>query len=293
MNVNGLRLHYLDWGGEGPALVFLAGLGCSAHIFDQFAPRFVDRFRVVALTRRGHGESDYPETGYDLGTLTEDVRQFMDSLGIDKAIFAGHSMANMELCHFSALYPARVLGLIFLDAAYDRTKFEVLRQKDPLRDFQPPPEDHFTIEDYIAYTKRIRPDLADIWSKLLDEETLYTVVTNADGKIVDKMSDEIGNALRTNLGPYAPEDSEIRAPVLSIYSIWDDYRFPDYLTEEQRKLSLEFAKTVQLQVQRECIEQFRRDVPHARIVEIPKGHHYCFIKQEELVFDEMRKFLID
>jgi pimeloyl-ACP methyl ester carboxylesterase len=43
--------------------------------------------------------------------------------------------------------------------------------------------------------------------------------------------------------------------------------------------------------QRECIEQFRRNAPHAKIVEIPKGHHYCFIKHEELVFDEMRKFL--
>jgi len=293
VNVNGIRLHYLDWGGEGPALVFLAGMGCSAHIFDKFAPRFTDNFRVVALTRRGHGDSDYPETGYDVDTLTEDVRQFMDALGIDKAILAGHSMANVELCHFSALYPARVLRLIFLDAAYDRTKFKVLREKNPLTDVQPPQEDHFTIESYIAYTKRVRPDLAEIWSDLWDEETLHSVMKSPEGKVVDKMSDKIGNALLGNLGPYSPEDSKIQAPVLSIYSIWDDYRFPDYLTEEQKVLSLEFAKTVRLPIQRECIEQFRRDVPHAKIVEIPQGHHYCFIKHADFVFDQMRKFLLE
>src|SRR5574338_755440 len=121
VNVNGTRLHYLDWGGSGEVLLFLAGLGCNAHIFDKFAPRFTDNFHVIALTRRGHGESDHPETGYDTDTLTEDIKQFMDVLGIDKAILAGHSMAHIELSHFAALYPERALKLIFLDAAYDRT----------------------------------------------------------------------------------------------------------------------------------------------------------------------------
>jgi len=105
VNANGIRIHYLDWGGNGPVLLFLTGLGLSAHIYDKFAPRFVDKFHVIALTRRGHGDSDYPETGYDVDTLTEDVRQSMDALGIDKAILAGHSMANVELCHFAALHP--------------------------------------------------------------------------------------------------------------------------------------------------------------------------------------------
>src|SRR5512139_1556148 len=109
VTVNGIRLHYLDWGGSGPALLFLAGRGCNAHLFDDFAPRFTGQFRVLALTRRGHGESDYPETGYDIDTLVEDIRQFLDSLGIERVILAGHSLAGIELPHFAALYPERVL----------------------------------------------------------------------------------------------------------------------------------------------------------------------------------------
>ena len=57
---SGVRLHYLDFHGTGDHMVFLAGLGNSAHIYDDFAPRFTDRYRVIALTRRGFGESDQP-----------------------------------------------------------------------------------------------------------------------------------------------------------------------------------------------------------------------------------------
>jgi pimeloyl-ACP methyl ester carboxylesterase len=44
LRVNGVRLHYLDWGGSGPTLIFLTGMGSSAYIFNQFAPRFTDRW---------------------------------------------------------------------------------------------------------------------------------------------------------------------------------------------------------------------------------------------------------
>ena len=57
VNVNRIRLHYLDWGGSGPTLIFLTGMGSSAYIFNKFAPRFTDKFRVLALTRRGAGDS--------------------------------------------------------------------------------------------------------------------------------------------------------------------------------------------------------------------------------------------
>jgi len=103
---------------------FLAGLGCNAHIYDRIAPRFIDQFHALALTRRGHGESDYPETGYDIDTLADDIRQFMDILKIDQAVLIGHSLAGIELSHFAALYPERVVKLVYLDAAYYRNTDE-------------------------------------------------------------------------------------------------------------------------------------------------------------------------
>ena len=58
MSVNGVSLHYLDWGGDGQPLLLLAGLFGSAHGFDEIAPVFARDFHVLALTRRGHGKSD-------------------------------------------------------------------------------------------------------------------------------------------------------------------------------------------------------------------------------------------
>ena len=299
VTVNDIRLHYLDWGGKGPALLFLAGLGCSAHIFDQFAPRFVDRFHVLALTRRGHGQSDYPDAGYDIDTLTEDVRQFMDALKIEQAILVGHSMASVELSHFAALHPQRVLKLIYLDAAFDYSSsgFKAVQAKNPLRSFQPPGAnaDHYTIEDYIAAIKRAYPGLAVIWNEVMDVEVLHSVKQTPEGKVVDKMSDAIGKALRDTLDSYSPEDSTLRVPVLSFFS-WQDsayYLSAEFMSDEQQAQVIEFFDTIRTPYLREWIEQYRRTVPHARIVEIPKGHHYCFIKQADLVFDEMRKFLLD
>ena len=163
VNVDGINLHYLDWGGTGDALLFLAGMGCNAHNFDDFAPRFADEFHVMALTRRAHGESDHPATGYDADMLTEDLRQFLDALGIEKVILAGHSMASVELSHFSALHPERVLKLIFLDAAYDRTSasYKNMVEKTPLRHIQAPGLDvyYYSEEDYFAAMKRAFPSL--------------------------------------------------------------------------------------------------------------------------------------
>ena len=79
--------------------------------------------------------------------------------------------------------------------------------------------------------------------------------------------------------------------MLSIYAIWDGEDFPGQLTDDQKAQMREFINSVRLPLQRDCIEQFRRDVPRARIVEIPHGHHYCFIKHAQLVYDEMQKFL--
>lgn len=298
VDVNGIRLHYLDWGGNGTVLLFLTGMGLSAHIYDKFAPRFTDKFHVIALTRRGHGDSDYPETGYDIDTLTEDVRQFMNVLNIDKAILVGHSMSYIELYHFAALHPERILKLVFLDAAYDRTSpvFKTMMEKNPLRNIQIPgiSDDYYSIEDFVAAIKRNHPLFAAVWGEVMDEDLLHSVKKSPEGKIVYKMSDAIDKTLNDTMNSYTPEDSKIQAPVLSIYAIngSDYYLSPDYMTEEQKALVIEFFDTVRPRLQRELIEQFQRSVRHARIVEIPNGHHYCFIKHEELVFDEMRKFLL-
>lgn len=142
LTVNNVKLHYLDWGGAGEALLFLHGMGDTAHIYDDLAPKFTNQFRVLALTRRGHGQSETPETGYETATLVEDIRQFLDGLKIQRVVLAGHSFAGDELTRFAVVYPDHVIKLVYFDSAYDHSRVpENLRFK-PLhggvRRFYPP-----------------------------------------------------------------------------------------------------------------------------------------------------------
>ncbi len=299
VNANGIRLHYLDWGGSGAVLLFLAGMGCNAHIFDDFAPHFIDRFRVMALTRRGHGESDHPETGYDVDTLTEDIRIFLDVLGIEQVILAGHSMANVEISHFSALYPDRVLRVVFLDAAYDRTSasYKDMVGNSPWKHIQPPglDVDYYSPDEYFTAMKRAYPSFASIWTEAMEQQSLNEITKTADGKIVDRMSDGISKAITGMLTGYSLEDSQIKAPALAFFALSKGVNTisDEWMSDEQKADILKHVETRENLWTRESIELFRHNVPHARIVEIPEGHHYCFIAQEQLVYQEMRRFLLE
>src|SRR3954468_7970155 len=95
-----VALEVLDWGGRGPSLVFLAGLGSTAHIFDDFAPQFTDSFHVVGITRRGFGASAGSPPPADLDTLVADITTVLDSLGLQQVVLVGHSIAGEELTRF-------------------------------------------------------------------------------------------------------------------------------------------------------------------------------------------------
>jgi pimeloyl-ACP methyl ester carboxylesterase len=117
--INGVTLQHLDWGGQGPTILLLPGLGDDVHQFDAFAPHFTDRFHVVGLSRRGQGASDKPASGYDTNTLVEDIRGFLDAIHLDRVDIIGHSIAGVEMTLFAAKYPGRLRHLVYLDAAYD------------------------------------------------------------------------------------------------------------------------------------------------------------------------------
>lgn len=295
VNVNGIRLHYLDWGGNGPTLIFLTGMGSSAHIYGKFAPRFADRFRVLALTRRGHGDSDYPEAGYDADTLVEDIRQFMDALNVEKAVLAGHSLAGVELTHFAATHPERVEKLVYLDALDDRRRERTIMEQNPLnhmpikKEESAPPR---TFEEYIVNVKREIPEFAAIWSELWDEEFSHGVKVNEDGIYVDRMPASVETMLMENLiRDYAPKKVDAIIPTLFFIGNRKRTRFDGY-TEEQKAAYEQFDREAREPFFWSLISEFQGRFPHAKVIVIPNGHHYCFIAQEDLVHDEMLKFLL-
>ncbi len=89
VTANGVKLHYVEWGGKGESLVYLTELGGMADGFDPIAKRVTGRFHVIGLTRRGQGESEKPSSGYDVDTLAQDITAFLNVLNIKRAILVG------------------------------------------------------------------------------------------------------------------------------------------------------------------------------------------------------------
>ncbi len=113
-----VKLEVLDWGGSGRPLVLLAGLGDTAHVFDEFAPKLTSEYHVYGITRRGFGTSSIPASGYSADRLGDDVLAVLAALKLDRPVLAGQSIAGEELSSVATRHPERVAGLIYLDAGY-------------------------------------------------------------------------------------------------------------------------------------------------------------------------------
>jgi pimeloyl-ACP methyl ester carboxylesterase len=113
-----LSLHALEWGDAGrPGLGLLHGGAAHAHWFDHVAGAFADRFHVVALDQRGHGESEWPvPPAYATEDFAGDLQAVFDALGWERAILVGHSMGGHNSMAFSAWHPRRVRALGILDS---------------------------------------------------------------------------------------------------------------------------------------------------------------------------------
>ena len=118
LRINGLRLHLLEWGGPGrPALCFLHGGSAHAHWFDLVTPAFAERFHVVSLDQRGHGESQWAEPpAYATEDFAGDLVGVMDALGWERMTVVGHSMGGHNAMAFAAWHPDRVSRLVIVDS---------------------------------------------------------------------------------------------------------------------------------------------------------------------------------
>jgi len=122
--VGGLKLHYQEWGDpKSPPILMLHGFGVSGHMFDEFADRVKDRYRLIALDQRGHGDSEWSEPGdYTREAFVKDVEGFRKALKLDRFILVGHSMGGLNAVSYTAEHPEHVSALILVDVGPEAAK---------------------------------------------------------------------------------------------------------------------------------------------------------------------------
>ena len=91
VQANGIKLHYLDWGGDRPPLVTTHGTSLLGATWIPVAEHLVSHYRVIALDLRGHGDSEKASWGYTWDTIGQDFAAFMDALDLSGVLAVGHS----------------------------------------------------------------------------------------------------------------------------------------------------------------------------------------------------------
>jgi pimeloyl-ACP methyl ester carboxylesterase len=280
-----VQLEVLEWGTRGDPIVLLAGLGATAHTFDDFAPKLAEFYHVYGITRRGFGRSSRPKTGYDADELGDDVLAVVDSLGLTRPVLAGHSMAGEELSSIGSRHPEKVSGLVYLDAGADYA-------------FYDPSYGHATIDlnEIVRQLDKIR-----IGSTATPTERRATVRSLADTTLpalLKQLRWELGQPMRTGRG-VPPMDhatraiflgqrkySAIKGPVLAIFAEPGEAPPGFEKDPDMRAMVAEVDSATAKQV-----AAFAHGVPQARVVRIPRANHFIYRTNQALVIQEMRSFI--
>ncbi len=198
LDVNGLRVHYLDWGNPGaPPVVCVHGYTSSAQAFNALARRFHDRYHFVAMDVRGHGESAWSSAGaYQYHDQVGDLAAVVDKLGLSRFTLIGTSMGGIIAMAYAGAHPDRLTHLVLNDIGPDvEVGSQRITQMVGGR-----PDEFGTLDDAMAYRRQVSPIVA---GRALDDQrelALGVLRQRPDGRWIWKM-DPAYIQQRVKIGP--------------------------------------------------------------------------------------------
>jgi pimeloyl-ACP methyl ester carboxylesterase len=180
LRVNDLALHYLEWGDvDAPSIVCVHGYTSSADAFNALARHLQDRYRILALGVRGHGESAWSPTGaYRYADQASDLAGFARELGLDKYVLIGTSMGGIIAMTYAAEHGERLSGLVINDIGPDpEAGTQRITQMVGSR-----PDAFATLEEAMVYRRAMSPILAARSAEDQHELALGVLRRGAGGK---------------------------------------------------------------------------------------------------------------
>jgi pimeloyl-ACP methyl ester carboxylesterase len=159
VSIDGFKFHYLDWGNNHlPHLLFIHGFAQQAHSFDFAALGLRDRFHVISVDLRGHGDTDWsPDGSYLLSEYVADIAAFIDVLGLNDLSICGLSLGGRVTFIYAADHSSVVRSIVVVDAAPDLN----LTGSSRIRDFVTGQDEWDSFDDLVnhvaGYTQKLRP----------------------------------------------------------------------------------------------------------------------------------------
>jgi esterase len=259
LHVNGLRLHALDWGGEGRTPVLLLhGFTGNAHALDTLAVALQPHFRVLALDQRGHGDSDPADT-YTPMTAFDDLSGVVEQLGLAPLVIVGFSMGGRNAMYFASKRPEAVGKLVVVDIGPEISKRYADAPPGPVE-----PETWDSLEQAAQHLYRGNPYPGIHYYRGV---VAHSLRERPDGRLVWKWHPSIKERRSQGDVDWWAVLRAITAPTLVLRGAESGV------------------------LDRDVAERMARELPRGRFVEIPRAVHMLHEDNPEAVLAALQVFL--
>jgi pimeloyl-ACP methyl ester carboxylesterase len=263
VEANGVKLHYLDYGGAGRPMLCVHGGGAHAHWFDYVAPGFTPDHHVLSLDLRGHGDSTWadPQT-YSFKTYAEDVNALVEKLDLRDFVLVGHSMGGMVSLVYASTHPGRMGRLVIVDSIMLMPLDRVMR----MREFGERPARSYATQEELIARYRLEPASAQMAApEIIHHLARQSGKQDADGRW----------QLKADRRVYANFQQIAGLP------LWEQVKVPALVIRGER--STRFAP--------EGLAEIRARAPQVQMAEVPASDHHIMLDNPPGFVDVVRQFL--
>jgi pimeloyl-ACP methyl ester carboxylesterase len=262
------RFHFLEWGAPSlPNLLLLHGGNQSAHSWDLVSLHLADRFHVIALDQRGHGDSEWArDADYSSHAMAADASSVLSELDIDSVTVLGHSMGGMNTLRLAIEQPDLLDRIVLVDIGPELSEAGT----KSIRNFVTENREFEDLEDFIQNVQKYDPYRS---REHIERTVKYNLLQRADGRFVSKR--DHGPRLATTQGQREQSDR---------FSINDTARIA------QPTLIIRGADSNVLSA--EAAERFVQALPNGELKTVPNSGHNVHGQNTSGFLDALLPFLL-
>lgn len=268
IQVNGLNIHYVDWGGDSTRNLLLAhGQGGNARNWDHVARKLRNEFRVIALDQRGHGDSDHTLEGYGVADFGADLAAFAEAIGIVPFDLVGASLGARNGIAYAGDHTNHLKHFICLDYGPEMSTVSAQKQiggmNRRLLGWR-------SIDEYVELGMQQNPRSSEDY---LRNSATHGLRLNYAGKYVTKTDPDmfwINGSFGAKEVPYLWDQwTKIACPILELKGAESDFLSP------------------------EIVAKMQESQPSMRFMEVPDSGHPIASDNPAFLINELRSFLVD
>jgi esterase len=176
-----MRFHFLEWGRpDAPAIVLLHGGHQSAHSWDLVSLHLAQRYRVLALDQRGHGDSEWArDVTYSNHEMSLDAEAFIAAMGLQRPVLIGHSMGGRNTMLLTRRNQAVLRAAVIVDVGPELSD----KGRAAIAGFVQVNQEFDDLEHFVRNVRQYDPYRP---REHIERTVKYNMLQRADGKFVSK-----------------------------------------------------------------------------------------------------------